>query len=428
MKRRTVPVRGNGYRRVLPGRALLFGAALLGACASLAALPAAADAQTAQMVSPPPPAPPPAPPAPPAAPSPPTLATGMTGPLVLNPTPFQTKVGTFGPIYATGIVSGLGLVQDHSVFGNNTGYGDVSNTQVIVQKVDGLLQFYAQVGLYSLPSLGTAYIRSNDLVGDLFGPLPEAYLKIAPTGTFSFEGGKLPTLIGAEYTFTFENMNIERGLLWNQEPAISRGIQANYTAGPVALSASVNDGFYSDSLNWLDGSAAWTINGSNTLTVVGGGNFSRSTVSTFATPIAQNNGSIFNLIYTYSAAPWTITPYFQYTRVPKIASLGFGASASTYGGAVLVNYAFSPRFNLAGRAEIIGSTGSATNGAPNLLYGQGSYAWSLTATPTWQLGKFFVRGEGSIVKAVSIVPGSAFGKNGNATTQGRFLIEAGVLF
>jgi len=28
---------------------------------------------------------------------------------------------------------------------------------------------------------------------------------------------KLPTLIGAEYTFTFENMNIERGLLWNQE-------------------------------------------------------------------------------------------------------------------------------------------------------------------------------------------------------------------
>jgi hypothetical protein len=418
MKRRTLPVRGNGNRRVLPSRALLFGAALLGAGARLAALPAAADAQTA---------PPPAAPSP-AAPSPPSLATGMTGPLVLNPTPLKTTVGPFGPIYATGIVSGLGLVQTHPVFGNSTGYGDVSNAQVIVQKVDGLLQFYAQVGLYSLPALGTAYIRSNDTVGDFFGPLPEAYLKIAPSGKFSFEGGKLPTLIGAEYTFTFENMNIERGLLWNQEPAVSRGMQANYTAGPVALSASVNDGFYSDSLDWLDGSAAWTINASNTLTVVGGGNFSRSTVSTLATPLPQNNGSIFNLIYTYSAAPWTITPYFQYTHVPRSASLGFGAPASTYGGAVLVNYAVSPRFNLAGRAEIIGSTGSVANGAPNLLYGQGSYAWSLTATPTWQLGKFFVRGEGSIVKAESIVPGSAFGKNGNATTQGRFLVEAGILF
>lgn len=416
MKKRTVPARRNGDRRVLPRHALLA-AAFLGAGASLAALPAAADAQTAQTVGPPP-----------APPSPPTLATGMTGPLVLNPTPLKSAVGAFGPIYATGIVSGLGLAQTHPVPGNDTGTADVSNAQAIVQKVDGLLQFYAQVGLYALPALGAPTIRSNDAVGDFFGPLPEAYLKLAPTAKFSIEGGKLPTLFGAEYTFTFENMNIERGLLWNQEPAVSRGIQANYTAGPVALSASVNDGFYSDRLDWLDGSAAWTINGSNTLTVVGGGSFTRSAVSTLATPIAQNNGSLFNLIYTYSAAPWTITPYFQFTHVPKDAGLGFTAPASTYGGAVLVNYAFTPRFNLAGRAEIIASTGYAGNGAPNLLYGPGSRAWSLTVTPTWQQGRFFVRGEGSLVKAADIVSGFAFGRSGNATTQARFLIEAGVLF
>ncbi|MGH7052428.1 MAG: outer membrane beta-barrel protein [Stellaceae bacterium] len=397
------------------GRALRF-AALLGAGASLVALPAAADAQTAQTVSPPP------------APSPPTLATGMTGPLVLNPTPLKSAVGPFGPIYATGIVSGLGLTQTRPVLGNNTGYADVSNAQGIVQKVDGLLQFYAQVGLYALPALGTPYIRSNDAVGDFFGPLPEAYLKLAPTAKFSIEGGKLPTLFGAEYTFTFENMNIARGLLWNQEPAISHGVQANYTAGPVVLSASVNDGFYSGRLDWLDGSAAWTINGSNTLTVIGGGNFSRSPVATPATPIAQNNGSLFNLTYTYSAAPWTITPYFQFSHVPKDAGLGFLAPASTYGGAVLITYAFTPRFSLAGRAEVIAATGYAGNGAPNLLYGPGSRAWSLTLTPTWQFNRFFVRGEGSLVKAADIVPGFAFGRNGNATKQARFLVEAGVLF
>ena len=79
--------------------------------------------------------------------------------------------------------------------------------------------------------------------GDYFTALPVANLKIAPTDTFSIQGGKFPTLIGAEYTFTFENMNIERGLLWNQEPAISRGAQLNYTTGPLAFAFSSNDGF-----------------------------------------------------------------------------------------------------------------------------------------------------------------------------------------
>ena len=59
--------------------------------------------------------------------------------------------------------------------------------------------------------------------------MPQAFLKIVPTDNFSIQAGKLPTLIGAEYTFSFENFNIERGLLWNQEPAVSRGVQANYT-------------------------------------------------------------------------------------------------------------------------------------------------------------------------------------------------------
>ncbi|HJU16875.1 MAG TPA: outer membrane beta-barrel protein [Stellaceae bacterium] len=408
MKRRILSVRRNGRRRVFPGCALLCGAAAAWAGSSLLAPPAWPDA---------------------AGPSPPpTLATAMAGPLVLNPTPFKFALGQFGPIYGTGVLTGLGLAQTNPVLGDRTGRFDISNGQAIAQKIDGVLQFYAQAGIYALPALGTPYIRASTANSDFFGPLPEGYLKLAPTDKFAILGGKLPSLIGAEYTFTFENMNIERGLLWNQEPAISRGVQANYTAGPLTLSASFNDGFYSDRFNWLVGSAAWTINGSNTLTVVSGGNLGRSTTATIATPLPQNNGAILDLIYTYSAAPWTITPYFQFTHVPRIRSLDLYAPASTYGGAVLVNYAVTPRFNLAARAEIIAATGYGGNGAPNLLYGPGSYALSLTATPTWQIGRFFVRGEGSLVKAEDVTPGLAFGKSGNRTTQARFLIEAGFLF
>jgi hypothetical protein len=373
-----------------------------------------------QALSPPPPA---------AAPSSPSLMTLMAGPLTLNPTPLKFGIGSFGPIYSTGILTGLGLAQTNPVPGDRSGQFDISNGDVIVQKVDGPLQFYAQAGIYALPvALGAPYIRASTANSNLFGPLPEGFLKLVPTDAFSLQGGKLWTLYGAEYIFTFENMNIEHGLLTNQEPAISRGVQANYTAGPLALSASFNDGFYSDRFNWLVGSVTWTIDSRNTLNAIGGGNLGRSTTATIATPLAQNNSDILNLIYTYSNAPWTITPYFQFTHVPKITSLGFYAPASTYGGAVLVNYVVTPRFSLAGRAEIIASPGYIGNGAPNLLYGPGSYAFSLTVTPTWQIDRFFVRGEGSVVNAEDITPGLAFGESGNRTMQARFLVETGFLF
>ncbi|MGT2492307.1 outer membrane beta-barrel protein [Cupriavidus basilensis] len=50
-------------------------------------------------------------------------------------------------------------------------------------------------------------------------------------------------------------------------------------------------------------------------------------------------------------------------------------------------------FKLPVRLEYIGSTGSAAGGAPNLLYGPGSAAWSFTVTPTYQYKRFFARAE-----------------------------------
>ena len=154
------------------------------------------------------------------------------------------------------------------------------------------------------------------------------------TDEISVQFGKLPTLIGAEYAFTFQNMNIERGLLWNQEPIISRGVQGNYSSGPLTVSLSLNDGLYSNNYSWISGLVSYTLNKSNTIAVAGGGSFKEVAKSTFVTLPPQNNSRIINLIYTYNAEPWTITPYFQYTDVPSSANLGL-ASAQTYGGAIL---------------------------------------------------------------------------------------------
>ena len=70
------------------------------------------------------------------------------------------------------------------------------------------------------------------------------------------------------------------------------------------------------------------------------------------------------LTYTYNAAPWTITPYFQFTNVPANAALGFGQDASTWGGAILANYSINDNWNLAGRGEYIGSSGSPASRRP----------------------------------------------------------------
>jgi hypothetical protein len=375
----------------------------------------------------------------PAAPTSPLTAPSLAGPLTANPTPINFDAAGLGKVYVTGVGSGLGLFQSDEVFGDKANNVDLSNGMVIVQKIDGLVQFYAQGGVYSLPALGTNYHitqRMSVAENNFFSAFPEGYLKLVPTDTFSIEAGKLPSLIGDEYTFTFQNMNIERGLLWNIEPAISRGVQANLTTGPVAWAASVNDGFYSSRYNWVSGSATWTIDSADTLVLAAGGNFSKANVNTIAAPFQLDNGDVVNLIYTYNAAPWTISPYFQYTNnshssiytTNPVTGKPFTKDASTWGGAVLANYSINDNWNLAGRVEYVNSSGSSTDGTVNVLFGPGSSAWSVTVTPTWQSGIYFARLEGSYVGASSTSLGLAFGSAGKSTSQERLVLEAGILF
>ena len=340
----------------------------------------------------------------------------MEGPLAVNVKPLSFDIPDFGKIYVSGALTGLAFTENNLFPGDRNSQADVDNAQIFVQKVDGAFQFFVQGGVYSLPSLGAGYLTSGNATSDLYGPLPMAFVKFV-SGNFSIQAGKLPTLIGAEYAFTYENMNISRGLLWNQEPLISRGVQANYTAGPVALSVSWNDGFYSNRFNWLSGSAAtWTINSSNTLAVVISGNLGTTDYSKgLADPIVQNNDtSLDNLIYSYTAGAWMLQGYVQYAEAPANPMLGYWNSGSTTGWGALANYAVpNTSINLSGRVEYISSSGSPTDGSPNLLYGPGSNAWSFTFTPSYQNGPLFTRGEISYVQAGGIENGDAFGPHGD---------------
>ena len=372
-----------------------------------------------------------APAAPAAPPTSPVSTPSMAGPLTVNVKPESFDIPDLGKIYVSGAVSGLFLAEDNLFPGDRHDLADVSNAQVFVQKVDGTLQFFIQAGVYSLPALGAGYLTAGNATKDFYGPMPQAFIKIAPTSSFSIEAGKLPTLVGAEYTFTYENMNIERGLLWNQETAVSQGVQVNYTLGPVTLNGSWNDGYYSQRFNWLSGAATWAINSSNSLELVVSGNTGTTDYSkSLATPIYQNNyQQLDNLIYTYTSGAWVIEPYIQYTDLAARSSIGVGKDTTTFGAALLVNYAVpNTPVNVAGRVEYISQSGNTTDGSANLLYGPGSDAWSFTLTPTYQSGVFFTRAEISFTQASKTTGGLAFGLDGTKTSQTRFAVEAGILF
>jgi len=394
---------------------LTTGLFLFLASSAMAQEPAAAPAAT----------PTPAPAETPAPAPAPLPAPAVTGPVQWLP-PATFDAGPFGKISVNGILDGMGTVTQNHVPGDKSTQAALSNGQIFIQKTDGWFQFYLQAGAYNIPDLGAPFLATDKTISDLYGPVPVGFLKIQAAKNTSILVGALPTLIGAEYTFTFENMNVSRGLLWNQENAVNRGIQVNQTLGKFTASLSWNDGFYSNRYNWLSGSLTYA-NGPHALAFVAGGNAGTTDYTSFATPV-QDNGSIYNVIYTYTKGHWILQPYFQYTNVPTNLKIGIAKGASTTGGAMLASYAFPHGLSLAGRFEYIGSSGSAADQAVNLMYGPGSKGTSVTVTPTYQHGGFFVRGDLAFVHLSSLTPGDGFGPLGMNDNQTRAMAEVGFIF
>jgi hypothetical protein len=348
----------------------------------------------------------------------------IVGPLQAVP-PINFEAGPIGKLSLNGVASGFGLFQGNEISGNEAAEGAVSNAQLWLQKTTGWFQFYVQAGAYDILSLGTPFISTEKSISDLWGPVPIGYMKLVPAKNTSIEIGALPTLLGAEYTFDFQDLNVERGLLWNQTNAITHGIQINQTLGKFSASFSWNDSYYSSRYTALSGSLAYT-SGPHIVAFIGGGNLGQANWQSLVTPI-QNNGQLYDLIYSYTKGKWMLEPSVQYNSVPALPALGIVRGASAWGGAIAGSRMLAHGFSLAGRWEYISSSGSVEKQSANLIFGPGSAAWSVTATPTYQYRRFFARGEFSLVKAIGYAPGNAFGSNGNHSRQPRGIIEVGVL-
>ena len=395
-------------------------AALAFATAALADAPATAPAAPASVATPYP---------------------AMSASVAANATPVSFDLGILGSkVYVGGVLTGYAHTQTNSVFNVSTGKPDqtstvdLSNAQIFINKTDGVIQYFIQAGAYSLPALGDLpYSNSANTPKATYGNLAQGFVKLVPNANVSVEVGALPTLVGAEYTYSFENLNITRGLLWGVEPAVSRGVQVNLTKGPLAVSLAWTDGFYSNHYNTISGLATWTINPTNTLAFDFQTPTNKSTVSTSVTSPVLNNETIYNVMYTHTTGQWTFNPYFQYVSVPTLPHFGYTTKETSWGAALLANYAFDAKSRLAGvslpfRIEYMSTSGSAST-SPNLLFAPGSNAWSFTVTPTYQYKNYFVRAELAYVTANKFKPyDAAYGLSGDKGAQTRALIETGIIF
>jgi hypothetical protein len=378
----------------------------------------------------------------PASPPPPTAPPyPAMGPTLSNNTASSSfDAGPLGKLTVNGDVSGMIMGQSNPGYNgwtlqhNPSAIFDFTNAMVTVQQDDGPVQFVVQAGLYSFPTVGTGYTKSTNQPEATFGYAPVAYVKLVPpNSSFSFQFGQLPTLIGAELAFTYQNANIERGLLWNTEPLFSRGFQANYSSGPVSASVSLNDGYYSGQFTTASGLLTYTFKDSDTLTFAASGNFSTNFKcvvlpvgftpchTPFATPLSLQEGQVYNLIFNHTSGPWTITPYIQFNNVPSSVVT---PSGTLWAGAIIAKYSFSPEWSLAGRVEYESSSGNANMN----FYGPRSNAFSLTVTPTYQKGIFYARVEGSYTSIGSGTPGFLLGPNFDKSNQFRAILEAGLIF
>ena len=331
------------------------------------------------------------------------------------------------------VLTGIGFKQTNPL---NSAI-DFGNAQLLIQKNEGPLRFFIQTGLYSVPVLGKTYVRSLSETVNTYGYIPQAYATYVHDQNWSVSAGKLPAMGGYESTFTYQNLNIQRGLLWDQTSSVSFGTQVNYSKDNLTLALTWNDGYYSNKFNWVGGSASYQLDQRQNIGLSWVGSTSGNAQNTPNTPLLQNNSQIVNALYSYSSDKWYFAPYLQMTIIPVNGAIGITSEYKTYGAAILTNYRFfgfdsegsgHAKVSLPVRVEYISEKGGTNGSTQTILYGPDSSALSFTITPTIQYDKYFARAEGSVVRINNPEPGLGFGSYDVKRSQFRLMLEVGLLY
>jgi len=368
-----------------------------------------------------------------------TVAYGAVLPAM--PPSINIQAGPLGQLSVGGILSVNGRAQSNTYpvsgpAGKNFS-ANVTDGLISVAKTSGFLWFYLEAGAYNFYGVGQPAMSTTAMMAATFGPLPLAYLQITPSKNFNIQIGKLPAITGiTPLTGLISNSyDVQFGLDGWQQQTISRGIQANYTAGPFSASLAWTDGYYSKRFNWAVGQLSYSPTTSSTFTLQGGGNLSHTT---YAGPL--DNSDFYLLGYSYTGSRWSMFAYLQYQKLLSAKYFSNSSNGSMYGASVDGNYSFTKRFSLSARLDYMaysdnpniatpvdyfGTSGSTVLAGNGLGYGPGSRAISVTLTPMYQYKHWFIESDISYIDAYKYTTGDAFGEHGTQPGQFVAMINTG---
>jgi len=234
----------------------------------------------------------------------------------------------------------------------------------------------------------------------------QAYVEVL-FKNFNIKAGRILTNIGGEAPYTWQNINIQRGLVWNGEPVYYNGVRVSGNFGAYSFYVGVNDRDTSDGKMALEAG-------------VGGELSYKTSVSlNILIPDSKDNNptKVYNLTFTsdyFEKAP--ITFYVDYLSRPKK-----GQDTQSIGAALLVDFKVNEQISVGSRVEYVNNDGDGNNYG----IGTGNNALTFTLTPKYQINKYlYVRGEASYVS----LGHKYYNKNDNSKTDSEFRVGAEIGF
>jgi len=236
--------------------------------------------------------------------------------------------------------------------------------------------WFPVVGQEPLPKpddLNGAFSDSNSNFG-----IFEAYAQ-GKVGPVTVTAGRFATKIGGEAPFTWQNVNIQRGLVWAGEPVWFDGVRLEAQYGNFGGYIGVNDRDTDDGKMALEAGV--------------GTSFDKVDIG-FNVLIPDKNDEWNTRTYnlTLNINYWErlpLTLYVDYLNTPQD-----GDDADSLGVALLGQYQFNEKISLGARVEYVNNDGD----GDNYGIGKGNNAWTFTLTPKYQINRYLsVRGEVSYV-------------------------------
>jgi hypothetical protein len=355
-----------------------------------------------------------------------------------GPTAIQIDGGPLGALQLSGGVDGYAYYDNPVRSGQDNG-ANIANGLVELQKTDGILQFTIEIGSNGgAIGLGSAVGKLSQTSINTFstGPLYAGYLTVAPTGLpITISAGQLGSLEGYESGVDWNNPSQIVTDIFEVQNSQARGVEANYTAGPLSATLEFGDGWDDGVFNFVQALVTYTIDSSNVANVYYAGNLGRTGLNAITygnTPEYvygpnYKNSQMIGGFYSYTVGSLNLVPEAQYVYAKSDAALGLYKSSANFGAALFGDYSFgtSP-YSVGGWVEYADSTG------PDFWFvGPQSELVGFAVSPTWQYKDLFARANLGAAYLLNNKSGGAsygYGSKGNDKLSEDVTLEAGLLF